>query len=75
MSDYFFDGQVPNYRSADSTKSIKIDPVNNQIVINDSTIPKTLTINSQQFSNGTNNLLFSLSVDKRCLLGIQWFYH
>ena len=51
MSDYFFDGQIQNYTSG--TKNIKIDPINNQIVISDSSIPKTLTINSQQLSNGT----------------------
>ena len=33
--------------------------------------PKPLL--NQRFQ--TSNLLFSLSVDKRCLLGIQWFYH
>ena len=57
MSDYFFDGQIPNYTLG--TKNIKIDPINNQIVISDSSIPKTLTINSQQLSNGTQSLIFT----------------
>ena len=34
MSDYFFDGQIPSYRSSDLTKSDKIDPDNNSIIIN-----------------------------------------
>ena len=60
MSDYFFDGQVPNYRSSDLTKSVKIDPDNNSIVINDTTSGKILNINSQQLSNNSGqSLLFS----------------
>jgi hypothetical protein len=59
MSDYFLDGQIPSFRSADLTKSVKIDPDSNSIIINDTTSNKTLNINSQQLSNGTETLLFS----------------
>ena len=48
MSDYFLDGQIPSYRSSDLTKSVKIDPDSNSIIINDTTSNKTLNINSQQ---------------------------
>ena len=47
MSDYFFDGQIPSYRSSDLTKSVKIDPDNNSIIINDTITNKILNINSQ----------------------------
>ena len=59
MSDYFLDGQIPSYRSSDLTKSVKIDPDSNSIIINDTTSNKTLNINSQQLSNGTQTLIFS----------------
>ena len=60
MSDYFFDGQIPSYRSSDLTKSVKIDPDNNSIVINDTISGKILNINSQQLSNNSGqSLLFS----------------
>ena len=59
MSDYFLDGQIPSYRSSDLTKSVKIDPDSNSIIINDTTSNKTLNINSQQLSNGIQTLLFS----------------
>ena len=68
MSDYFFDGQIPSYRSSDLTKSVKIDPDSNSIIINDSVSGKILNINSQQLSNNSGqSLLFSdiyLSVNK-----------
>ena len=68
MSDYFFDGQIPSYRSSDLTKSVKIDPDNNSIIINDTTTNKILNINAQQLSNNSGqSLLFSdiyLTVNK-----------
>ena len=60
MSDYFLDGQIPSYRSSDLTKSVKIDPDSNSIIINDTTSGKILNINSQQLSNNSGqSLLFS----------------
>ena len=68
MSDYFFDGQIPSYRSSDLTKSVTIDPDSNSIIINDTISGKILNINSQQLSNNSGqSLLFSdiyLSVNK-----------
>jgi len=68
MSDYFFDGQIPSYRSSDLTKSVKIDPDNNSIIINDTITNKILNINAQQLSNNSGqSLLFSdiyLTVNK-----------
>ena len=48
MSDYFFDGQIPSYRSSDLTKPVTIDPDSNSIIINDTISGKILNINSQQ---------------------------
>ena len=60
MSDYFFDGQMPNYRSSDGLKNVKIDPDNNQITITDISNNKILNINSQQLSNNSGqSLLFA----------------
>ena len=68
MSDYFFDGQIPSYRSSDLTKSVKIDPDNNSIIINDTITNKILNINAQQLSNNSGkSFLFSdiyLTVNK-----------
>jgi len=58
MSDYFYDGIMPNYTIG--TKNIKIDPTNNTLTISDSSINKVLNINSQQLSNNSGqSLLFS----------------
>ena len=60
MSDNFFDGQIPSYRSSYLTKSVKIDPDNNSIIINDTITNKILNINAQQLSNNSGqSLLFS----------------
>ena len=48
MSDYFLDEQIPSYRSSDLTKSVKIDPDSNSIIINDTTSGKILNINSHR---------------------------
>lgn len=60
MSNYFYDGQIPNYRSDDLTKSITIQPETNTIQITDTTTNKILNINSVQLSNNSNqSLLFT----------------
>lgn len=60
MSNYFYDGQIPNYRSDDLTKSITIQPDTNTIQIMDTITNKILNINSVQLSNNSNqNLLFT----------------
>ena len=60
MSDYFLDGQIPSYRSSDLTKTVKINPDNNQITITDTISNKVLNISSQQLSNNSGqSLLFS----------------
>ena len=60
MSDYYLDGQIPSYRSSDLTKTVKIDPDNNQITITDTISNKVLNISSQQLSNNSGqSLLFS----------------
>ena len=58
MSDYCFDGQMPNFRSSDGLKNVKIDPDNNQITITDISNNKILNINSQQLSNNSGQSLF-----------------
>ena len=60
MANYYFDGQIPNYRSDDLTKSITIIPQSNILQISDTSINKVLNINSQQLSNNSGqSLLFS----------------
>ena len=56
MSKYFYNNQTPIYRSPDLTKSITLDTSNNQLIIQNTTIPKTIIINSEEFSNGTQTL-------------------
>lgn len=53
----YYDGQSPHYKSSD--KTIHIDPDNNEIIISNDTLNKVLRINSEQFSNGVQNLRFS----------------
>ena len=66
MAEYFYNGIKPNYSFG--TKNIKLDPDNNQITISDSSINKTININSEKFSNNSGEeLLFTdiwLTVNK-----------
>ena len=64
MSDYFFDNQIPNYRNPSNTTNIKLDSSNNEIIIKNTNINKTITINSQQFSNGTQSLPYVQMYEK-----------
>lgn len=64
MSNYYLDGQKPIYRNPSGDKSITLDPTNNTLTITDSTIPKTITINSQEFSNGAQTLTFVKMYEK-----------
>jgi hypothetical protein len=56
MSKYFYNNQTPIYRTPDLTKSITLDTSNNQLIIKNTNIPKTIIINSEEFSNGTQTL-------------------
>jgi len=56
MSQVFYDNQKPIYRNTAGTTSVTLDNENNQIIITDTTIPKTIIIDSQQFSNGVQTL-------------------
>ena len=56
MAEYFYDNHKPVYRNTKRTSSIQIDSSNNQLVITNSNIPKTIIINSEEFSNGTQSL-------------------
>jgi len=59
MSNYFFDGIIPNYRNNNNTTNIKLDTANNQITIENTNINKTITINSEEFSNGIQTLPYT----------------
>jgi hypothetical protein len=59
MSKHFYDNQTPIYRNEDLTKSITIDTSNNKFVISDTSISKSLIINSEEFSDGTNAIPYS----------------
>lgn len=58
MSECYFDSQTPIYRNVSKTNIIKLDVSLNQIEINNTTIPKKIIINSQEFSNGTQTLTY-----------------
>lgn len=58
MTSYFYDNQKPVYRNPAGDKSITLDPTNNTLTISDTSIPKTITINSQEFSNGAQTLTY-----------------
>jgi hypothetical protein len=64
MAEYFLDNQSPVYRNVGKTKSIKLDNINNTITITDTTIPKTIIINSKEFSNGTQTLPYVQMYEK-----------
>jgi len=52
-----YDFQTPKYTSP-AGKFIKLDTVNNQIEINDPTVPKQILINTTEISNGVQNINF-----------------
>ena len=52
-----YDFQTPKYTSPVG-KFIKLDTVNNQIEINDPTVPKQILINTVEISNGVQNINF-----------------
>ena len=52
-----YDFQTPKYTSP-AGKFIKLDTVNNQIEINDPTVPKQILINTVEISNGVQNINF-----------------
>jgi hypothetical protein len=59
MSKYFYNNQTPIYRTSDLKKSITLDTSNNQLIIQNTNIPKTIIINSEEFSNGTQTLPYT----------------
>jgi len=56
MTSVFYDNQNPVYRNTSGTTSVMVDSSNNEIIINNTTLGKNITINSEQFSNGIQNL-------------------
>jgi hypothetical protein len=56
MSLSTFGNVNPVFQSADGTKTVTIDSGLNTLTITNSTIPKTIVINSEEFSNGTQVL-------------------
>ena len=56
MASVFYDNQNPVYRNTAGTTSVMVDSSNNELIINNTTLSKTITINSVQFSNGTQVL-------------------
>jgi len=56
MTSVFYDNQNPVYRNTAGTTSITVDSSNNELIINNTALSKTIKINSEQFSNGTQTL-------------------
>jgi len=59
MSKLFYDSQTPIYRNSDKTRTITLDNSNNQLIITNTNIPKTIIINSEEFSNGIQTLPYT----------------
>jgi hypothetical protein len=60
MASSLVEGVSQLYRSADTTKTVTIDPDLNSLVLSDTVTNKVLTINSQQLSNNSGqSLLFA----------------
>lgn len=59
MTSYYYDNQVPVYRNVSGTTSLTLDSTNNELIIENTTIPKKIIINSTQFSNGTQSLPYT----------------
>ena len=57
-NEVFYDNQNPNYRNDQFTKTVKIDSTTNSISITDTTIPKTITINVNEVTNGVDSILW-----------------
>ena len=58
MAQVFYDNQKPVYRNTSETTSITLDSSNNQMIINNSVLGKTITINAEEFSNGVDTLTY-----------------
>jgi hypothetical protein len=58
MAQVFYDNQRPVYRNTAGSTSITLDSSNNQMIINNSVLGKTITINSEEFSNGVETLTY-----------------
>jgi hypothetical protein len=59
MTSVFYDNQNPVYRNTAGTTSITVDASNNELIISNTALSKTITINSEQFSNGTQTLPYA----------------
>jgi len=64
MSKLFYDSQTPIYRNSDKTRTITLDNSNNQLIITNTNIPKTIIINSEEFSNGVQTLPYTQMYSK-----------
>ena len=60
----YLDGQTPVWRTLNSSQSITIDPINENIVIENTSIPKKIIINPIEFSNGTQVLPYTQLYEK-----------
>lgn len=57
MSEYYYDGIAPVYRSQNQIKSVKINPELNEISFIDLSLNTVLKLDSQQFSNNSGQSL------------------
>lgn len=64
MAQVFYDNQKPVYRNTAGTTSMTFDSTNNQLIIDNTVIGKTITINSEEFSNGTQSLPYLQMYEK-----------
>lgn len=59
MASTYLDGQTPVWRTFNGAQSITIDPINENITIENNTIPKKIIINPNELSNGTQVLPYT----------------